>query len=409
METVTVGDSGPPQPPQACPRSLWVYKKHKCTVCDYRSNHRWLVRRHEKSQHKQSSTVDGGGVVVPSTTPANDTPALVVTQPDQSAELVDNAGVVVEDPQTTTTATSDESLQTVGGEASTNNDVTNMEVQEDGQSVVPQQQQPLPPPPSNTNATIPPLSTPLQQQKPRKSGVIISADGGTIKNSIEEIEGPVDKKIIEDFKIFLQGPSRSGKSTWTRDMLLNLDEIATKVPDITIYAYAKWQKAYDTLLAEGLVDYFVPGSDKIEEAIDHFTNGKSALIIFDDQINSETTTAYAARLFTVDARHSGKSCIWITQNAFGGGKMGTLVRSIRMNADYIILFKCPGDCLSIQTLSKQMTGGPLLYNIHQYVTSKDPYSYLMVDITQASEERLKFTSHLFDQPGVMRVYVPQMK
>ena len=404
METVTGGDSGPPPvAPQACPRSLYVYKKHKCTVCDYRSNHRWVVRRHVESQHKQSSTA------------ANDTAALVVTQPDQSAELVDNARVVVEDPQTTTTTTSDDSLQTVGGEASTNNDVTNMEVQEEGQSVVPQQQQPLPPPPpivtsppSITNATIP-LSTPLQQQKPRKSGVIISADGGTIKNSIEEIEGPVDKRIIEDFKIFLQGPSRSGKSTWTRDMLLALDEIATKVPELTIYAYAKWQKAYDTLLAEGLVDYFVPGSDKIEEAIDQFTNGKSALIIFDDQINSETTTAYAARLFTVDARHSGKSCIWITQNAFGGGKMGTLVRSIRMNADYIILFKCPGDCLSIQTLSKQMTGGPLLYNIHQYVTSKDPYSYLMVDITQASEERLKFTSHLFDQSGVMRVYVPQMK
>ena len=408
METVTVGDSGPPPPPQACPRSLYVYKKHKCTVCDYRSNLRWLVRRHEKSQHKQSSTVDGG-VVAPSTTPANDTPAL---------ELADNVRVVEEDPQTTTTATSDESLQTVGGEASTNNDdVTNMEEQEDGQSVVPQQQQqPLPPPPpittsppSNTNATIPPLSTPLQQQKPRKSGVIISADGGTKKNSIEEIEGPVDKRIIEDFKIFLQGPSRSGKSTWTRDMLLNLDEIATKVPELTVYAYAKWQKAYSTLLAEGLVDYFVPGSDNIEESIDKYTNGKSALIIFDDQINSETTTAYAARLFTVDARHSGKSCIWITQNVFGGGKMGALVRSIRMNADYIILFKCPGDTLSIQTLSKQMTGGQLLYNIHQYVTFKDPYSYLMVDITQASEERLKFTSHLFDQPGVVRVYVPQMK
>ena len=391
METVTVGDSGPPPAPQACPRSLYVYKKHKCTVCDYRSNHRWLVRRHEKSQHKHkqhSSTVDGE-VAAPSTTPANDTPAL---------ELVE------EDPQTTTTATSDEPLQTVGGEASTNNDddVTNMEVQEDGQSAVP---------PSNTNAaTIPlPLSTPLQQQKPRKSGVIISADGGTKKKSIEEIEGPVDKRLIEDFKIFLQGPSRSGKSTWTRDMLLNLDEIATKVPDLILYIYAKWQKAYDTLLDEGLVDYFVPGSDQIEEAIDKYTNGKSALIIFDDQINSVTTTAYAARLFTVDARHSGKSCIWITQNVFGGGKMGALVRSIRMNADYIVLFKCPGDSLSIQTLSKQMTGGPLLYHIHQYVTFKDPYSYLMIDITQATEERLKFTSHLFDQPGVMRVYVPQMK
>ena len=52
-------------------RSLWTYKKHKCSICDYRSNYRWLIRRHEKCQHKQRSTVDGGGVVVPSTTPAN--------------------------------------------------------------------------------------------------------------------------------------------------------------------------------------------------------------------------------------------------------------------------------------------------------------------------------------------------
>ena len=57
--------------PFKIPRSLYVYKKHKCSICDYRSNYRWLIRRHEKFQHKQRSTVDGGGVVVPSTTPAN--------------------------------------------------------------------------------------------------------------------------------------------------------------------------------------------------------------------------------------------------------------------------------------------------------------------------------------------------
>ena len=57
--------------PFKIPQSLWTYRKHKCSICDYRSNYRWLIRRHEKFQHKQRSTVDGGGVVVPSTTPAN--------------------------------------------------------------------------------------------------------------------------------------------------------------------------------------------------------------------------------------------------------------------------------------------------------------------------------------------------
>ena len=176
-----------------------------------------------------------------------------------------------------------------------------------------------------------------------------------------------------------------------------------------IYVFAEWQEKLDDLQNGKLVDFFIRGNEQIEQEINKITNRKSSLIVFDDQINSQTTTAYAARLFTVDARHSGKSCIWISQNLFDSGKNGTHVRSIRTNADYITLFKCPGDCLSIQTLSKHMTGGPLLYNIHQYVTSKDPYSYLMINITQSSNEKLKYTSHTFERDGVMRVYVPQMK
>ena len=328
-----------------CPQSTYLFKKHKCSFCDFRSPYPWIVRRHAKSKHQQDSLVE------------TTSPTYHVQQQSDSTGSLGGSTIIDDDPMD-----GDDHSEVVG-------------------SVQPVQ----------------------------KSGVIISSEG-IVKNSIEEKEGPFDLRLIEDFKIFCQGPSRSGKSTWVNNLLKHLHQFVKKIPEVVIYVFAEWQEKLGDLQTEKLVDYFIQGNEQIEEQINKFTkNKKSSLIIFDDQINSQTTTSYAARLFTVDARHSGKSCIWIAQNLFGMGKNGADVRSIRTNADYLILFKCPGDCLSIQTISKQMTGGPLLYNIHSAITSQDPYSYLMINITQSSNGKLKFTSHTFEKDGVMRVYVPQVK
>ena len=361
-----------------CPQSDYLFKKHKCDFCDYRSNYKWVVRRHVERKHGGQSS------------------------PDQSTDLDQSE-------------TESQQNDGVGGGAGENIS-SNMEPN--------QSDQPFPTiSPNSTRIShqddddndsfhlsfSPPLSPPPSTQTPqrRRSGVIISNEG-SIKRSFEEKEGPFDLRLIENFKIFCQGPSRSGKSTWVYNLLKHLPQFVKKVPEIVIYVFAEWQEKLDDLKNEKLVDFFIPGNDQIEEEINKVTNRKSSLIIFDDQTNSQTAIEYAARLFTVDGRHSGKSCIWISQHLFDYGKNGSHVRSIRTNTDYLILFKCPGDCLSIQTLSRQM-GGSLVYNIHQYITSKDPYSYLMINITQTSNEKLKYISHIFEREGVMRVYVPQMK
>ena len=369
-----------------CPQSTHLFKKHKCSFCDFRSSYLWVVRRHVKSKHQRNSSSSGDQLVV-----AVDGGDSVQGSVQQQTEVV---------------ATVPQPLGGLRGGFDDND----MDQDDDGGSEVvgssyihPVQRDQDEDDRREVNGSSPSI------QPVQKSGVIISSEG-TVKNSIEEKEGPFDLRLIEDFKIFCQGPSRSGKSTWVSNLLKHLHQFAKKIPEVIIYVFAEWQEKLDDLQTEKLVDYFIQGNEQIEEQLNKFTkNKKSSLIIFDDQINSQTTTSYAARLFTVDARHSGKSCIWITQNLFGMGKNGADVRSIRTNADYLILFKCPGDCLSIQTISKQMTGGPLLYNIHSAITSQDPYSYLMINITQSSNEKLKFTSHTFEKDGVMRVYVPQVK
>ena len=373
-----------------CPPSAYLFKKHKCSVCNFRSSYGWVIRRHEKKKHKQNSPVSESLTQVQSETESQTNDGVGEGGGGQgilsSDESQDESGQ-------TSSITMSSSTPTLNNNEEDNNSNNNDESTTQSRPITP------PVPPSTTHQIHP----------SQKSGVIISNEG-SIKRSIEEKEGPFDLRLIEDFKIFCQGPSRSGKTTWVYNLLKHLPQFVKKVPDVIIFVFAQWQEKLDDLQAGKLVDFFIQGNDKIEEQLNKLTqNNKSSLIIFDDQINSQTTTQYASHLFSVGARHSGKSCIWITQNLFDSGKNGTNVRSIRTNSDYIILFKCPGDCLSIQTLSKHITGGPLLYNIHQFVTSRDPYSYLMINITQASNEKLKFTSHTFKKGGVMRVYTPQMK
>ena len=47
-----------------CPQSTHLFKKHKCSFCDFRSSYLWVVRRHVKSKHQQNSSSSGDQLVV---------------------------------------------------------------------------------------------------------------------------------------------------------------------------------------------------------------------------------------------------------------------------------------------------------------------------------------------------------
>ena len=97
----------------------------------------------------------------------------------------------------------------------------------------------------------------------------------------------------------------------------------------------------------------------------------------------------------VDSRHSGVSCIWISQSIFGG----KFTRAIRINSDYLCIFKTPSDQLQVSVLSKQMTGTNILNQIYNHVTQQTPYSYIFINLTQYASNSTKFLTNLFDKQG----------
>ena len=90
-----------------------------------------------------------------------------------------------------------------------------------------------------------------------------------------------------------------------------------------------------------------------------------------------------------------------TQRMFDNNKS---FMQISRNSDYFVVFKNPRDASEIGRLAQQLTPGKRsLLGIYEEATG-DPFSYLFIDLTQECSPAVKYTSHLFNENGVIRVY-----
>ena len=70
------------------------------------------------------------------------------------------------------------------------------------------------------------------------------------------------------------------------------------------------------------------------------------------------------------------------------------------------VFKNPRNSREIRTLASQITPKTFeLLDIYQKAT-RDPYSYLLINLTQEGLPQLKYMSNVFSEKHIVNVYVP---
>ena len=208
-----------------------------------------------------------------------------------------------------------------------------------------------------------------------------------------------DIQLKENFKVFISGPSRCGKTFFVADLLQNLDRFAKQPPSLVIYIYKVWQWKFDEM--KSLVHVFMEDDDHIVEKIKQYANGIPILVVFDDMLNSKSLSNLAP-LFTVDGRHMNMSLVFLTQRMFVNDEY---FRQISQNCDYFFIFKNPRNSSEIRTLAQQVTPGSL-HLIKMYIeATKDPFSYLFINLTQECKPKVKFLSQLFDKDHVVKSFV----
>jgi hypothetical protein len=207
-----------------------------------------------------------------------------------------------------------------------------------------------------------------------------------------------DIRLKENFKLFISGPSRCGKTFYVSELLENIESFAKEPPETVLYVYKIWQSKFDEM--KTVVDLFVEDNENVIQQIKEVSLGQRIFVIFDDLINSKSLGDIAT-LFTVDGRHMNMSMAFLSQRMFVNNEY---FRQISQNCDYFCVFKNPRNSSEIRTLAQQLTPGSLgLIEIYKEAT-KSPFSYLFINLTQECNIKVKYLSHLFNENHSVQVY-----
>ena len=194
------------------------------------------------------------------------------------------------------------------------------------------------------------------------------------------------------FSMMVTGPSQSGKTEWTRKLLLSL--LIQPPPERILWCFGQWQPLYENLQKKIPCIEFVHGIPDYLHSSQFISPEKRNLIILDDLMTEAKCDQRIADLFTKGSHHRNISIVYLTQNVFPQGKA---CRDIALNTQYLVLFNNPIDRLQVTTLAKRIypSTSAIFMKRFEEATSR-PYGYLVVDLKSSTSEQDRLRTDIFD-------------
>lgn len=183
------------------------------------------------------------------------------------------------------------------------------------------------------------------------------------------------------------GPTFSGKTHLVRDILSHHKEsMKTRKNVINVcWCHGQSQKLHYEKLPNVNIIY------KEELVDDSFLlRNKIDVIVFDDLMNQIGNSLHLTDFFTKKSHHLSISVIYIVQNIFNKNKQ---MRTISLNANYLICMKNPRDQLQLQTLARQIMPNETKFFMQCYADATNkPYSNFIIDLHPLTPDELRLKS-----------------
>ncbi len=194
-------------------------------------------------------------------------------------------------------------------------------------------------------------------------------------------------KFKHPFTCIISGPTQSGKTHFTLNLLADIKKLVDPPPAKIIWCFGAQQDKVNDGIADNIV--LVEGLDAGLQEVD---GSRPTLLILDDLMHEAGDAKEVGELFTRGSHHRNLSVIMIVQNVFHQGK---IMRTASLNAHYMILFKNPRDAGQIKCLANQLFPGRTTFLVDAYkqATSR-PHGYLLLDLTQSTPEKYRVLSHI---------------
>jgi hypothetical protein len=210
----------------------------------------------------------------------------------------------------------------------------------------------------------------------------------------EDSDCGFDVRFKNPSSFILAGASQSGKTTFTLNVLRNIDILFEKpsCKENIIYFFNQWQEGFERFKTENIIKEWVeklPSTEDIlEKTVAYRENG--SVIIIDDfaqQLNRDTID-----IFTKLCHHTNSVIFLLTQNIFS---KNPVFREISLNATYIVMFKNPRDASQIITYARQFAPGRSKYIVDAFTeATRKAYSYLLFDLHQSTPDIIRVRSNV---------------
>ncbi|KAK3716556.1 hypothetical protein QZH41_006390 [Actinostola sp. cb2023] len=184
----------------------------------------------------------------------------------------------------------------------------------------------------------------------------------------------------------------SGKTVWVQNLLQHASRVIQPPPQRIVWSYSQWQPAYEQMQQTLPGIEFVKGIPHHLDEDWYFDPKVNNLIVIDDQMAETSNDKRIMNSFTKGSHHRNLSVIFLCQNVYFQGK---IMRTLSLNAAYLVLFKNPRDKLQIITLGKQMYPGKTDQFLHKYEAAvQRPYGYLFVDLKPNTPEECRLRTNV---------------
>jgi hypothetical protein len=191
------------------------------------------------------------------------------------------------------------------------------------------------------------------------------------------------EEFVHPFTCVVSGPTGAGKTELIKNIIVNSKHIIDLPPEKIIWFYAERQPQLEFALPNVEFRNEMPN-------LDEFNGMLRVLIVIDDfmsEANAEIT-----KLFSKGSHHRNLSIFFLVQNFFHGNKQ---MRTITLNAHYIILFKNPRDQSQIYTIARQMFPNNSKFLMSAFkIATESPFGYLFLDLKQKTPEEIRVRTQI---------------
>jgi len=196
--------------------------------------------------------------------------------------------------------------------------------------------------------------------------------------------------FLHPASIMITGPSGSGKTVFIRRLIT--ENMIYPNPERIVIVYGEWQKEYEKLAQFDSNIEFIKGPMSLD-LYNSFSPEKRNLLILDDQLIEAAKSDQVEKYFVQGSHHRNLTIALITQNIFEKGKA---MRTSNLNTQYLVVYKNPRDKGQASFLGRQMFPSKWKNFLGALEdATKEPYSYLIVDLKPDTPEEFRLRSNIF--------------